>query len=166
MAAFQAAARKTILGPKTEIGLEDADGNAFWFRPKKYPVLGSREIQSVGLRTSRKVPRALRTKLREFATDDGTIDMEAAEKVLTEAEKTELENLDLGDVGETSEVLRLQLIHGVGTNNFSGEERPDIDSSQADVILEFVDVFDRILKPIQDWNRPLAPGKSESSETL
>lgn len=165
MAAFAAAARRTIEGPRVDLSIGDQDGQPFWFCPKKYSIEGEREIQTTAARSSRKIPRKLRERLQEFLKEDGSVDMELASKELTEAEKDELENVDIGDAESTTELVALQLLHGIGRNNFAGEEQTGIDRAQVDVIMDYVGVADEIIEPVRRWNHPLPSGNPENSET-
>ena len=165
MAAFEAAARRTIEGPKCELSIENDQGEPFWFCPKKYSVEGEREIQVVAARSSRKMPRKLRERLSKFLKDDGSVDMELAVKELTEEEKDELENVDIGDAESTSGLVALQLLHGIGANNFAGEAAAGVDRDQVEVIMQYVSMTEEILNPVREWNNPLLSGKRENSET-
>jgi hypothetical protein len=142
----------------------------YWIRPQKYSIEGEEEIQCAQLRLKNKLSssatRKIAARLRESGNPEITVEEflktlndEELEELLQEGQKLE--------PGDSSNYVRLVLLHGIGEHNFK-----DAQGKTEEISEDFVKRFMRIsetaheaVKIIEEWNRPLARRSAPSSGT-
>lgn len=139
MEKWEEAARTTILGPKHE--LEALPG--YWFTPRKFPC---------------EIDDRIAVLMRKFRSKKPQAEGEA-----TASPSEVLDSLEAGDV---SEVMALSLLGGIGEHAFLGADgKPEaVNESFVHRIMDYSPLATEMMGVIQEWNRPLAPKPSESSE--
>lgn len=160
---WRQAARRSVTGEKHEL----VSLSGYWFKPRKYSVIGEREIQAAAFGSGAgALPRGLITKLRKASREkSGEVKFEDLIDDLTEDELYDLvASQSTGDANST-EVIRLQLLYGWGPHNFEGEDNEGASEEFVNEIMEFKELVMEAVGVIQEHNRPLAQPTPEDSET-
>lgn len=163
-AGFHDAARRRIVGPKTE--LETLPG--YWIKPRKYSSQGAAEIQAAGM-ASADLPDDIIAKIGALVEEAGTENVENMQvmKLLSPADRIRAMRAMAKSAEENVESQRLTLHYGIGEHNlYEGEESSvEVDDGLVAEIMEYQEVATEIVRIINEWNRPLAVAPEGKSST-
>jgi hypothetical protein len=136
------ALRRRIEGDQVVIPCLQETG--LWVRPRKFSVQARDELNAL-LFPRRALLSKIRREQGQQADEEAVGDIDPALLALADA-------------------MRLQLRHGIAEHGFAGQGIPP-DEEWISSVLDDPELAQEIIVIIQDFNRPLARGSSESSKT-
>ena len=142
----------------------------YWIRPQKYSIEGEEEIQCVQLRVKNKLSSATTKKIFARLREEGNPDI-TPEEFLKNLSEEELDDLlqEQGNLapGDSSNYVRLVLLHGIGEHNFKNAEGKieEVNEDFVNRLMYKADTAHEAIKIIEKWNRPLAKRSAPSSGT-
>ncbi len=175
---WKAEARRTLVGPKSYLEtLPDPNSGerTYWIRPRKWSIEAADKIRAKEHELKKSLGKeglALITRRQDVmqkiteAKDRGESITDA--DIMHMLSPEELEALVTGTAPQDqAELVKLQIFHGVYDHNLDDENGEVIKITEDDVgdFLEFPDVATEIVGIVRGWNRPLADGRSATSET-
>jgi hypothetical protein len=164
---LQNAISRHIQGEKHEVAaLPVEDGVFFWFKPKKYGYAAKEQIDELLRQMKRAVmrnPAALQilSRVEEGMSPRDLLKKLTPEETLALAEA--MANQSSGDTDLLTELTKLQLLNGIGENNFSEAVLPSISEAQVELLMQDSSVVEECLEVIAKHNLPLAKSSESSS---
>lgn len=156
--------QRRIIGDRHD--LETLSG--FWIKPKKYSTEGGEEIAALRFKIMRNSRNPKIVGILKKLKDEGieALDVTTLLEKIPEEEVMELFAAMYEARGDgRGEIQRAILKHGIGDHNFnSGGKKLSVEEA-VPKLMQDAEAVVEIIANIEEWNVPLAQGRSQSSET-